>query len=356
VTQPVSVVVPCLADVDLLERSLPPLLAELERRDEGDEVVVVDDTGKGVLAAPLARSFPDVRVVSRESNGGFARALLFGAEHARHDLVFSMNPDVRVRDGFLDPLVACLEEDDVFAAVPRVLLGGEEKNVESLTALEFREGFVHVNQPGLGGRGERQPYHPVPVAFGVGGTLLFRRHAFLELGGFDPMYEPFYWEDVDLGWTVWREGKRVLYQPASVVEHHHRGTIGRVVDGAVTRAAIEKNRLLFQWKHLDDKDLLRSHVAALYRMVIDAWLSDDRDELLWLNLALDQADQALEGRTKLKKKRGRPGFRAIVEATTSEWDELRLLAAEEPGAVTAGAADREDPGEDPGDDPPEREA
>ena len=331
-THPVSVVVPCLQDLDLLERNLPALLGELEKRDLGDEVVVVDDTGEGVLAEPLASKFPEVRVVPRETNGGFARALLFGVEHARHPLVFSMNPDVLVRPGFLDPLIACLDDEDVLAVVPRILLGGEEKEVESLTALEVRDGFVHVRQPALGGRGERQPYHPVPVAFGVGGALLFRRGPFLKLGGFDPMFEPFYWEDVDLGWTIWREGKRVLYQPASVVEHHHRGTIGRVVGEEVARAAIEKNRLLFQWKHLDEPELLRAHVAGLYRAVVDSWLSDDRDELLWLNLALDQADQALETRRKLRGKRGRPAFSGILEATSSEWDELARSPLEPAGA------------------------
>ena len=74
---------------------------------------------------------------------------------------------------------------------------------------------------GVGGSGV-QPILPTPVAFAVGGTCLFRRVEFLAGGGFDPLYEPFYWEDIDLCWQAWSAGRRVLYQPASVVEHHHR--------------------------------------------------------------------------------------------------------------------------------------
>ena len=48
-TKPISIVIPALSDVDLFEKHLPPLLAEVERRDVGDEVIVVDDTGEDVL-------------------------------------------------------------------------------------------------------------------------------------------------------------------------------------------------------------------------------------------------------------------------------------------------------------------
>lgn len=297
-TRPVSVVMPCLDDRDLLARSLPPLLAELGRRALADEVVVVDDTGRDVLAGWLAAEFPACRAVAQGANGGFARALLAGVEAARHELVFCMNPDVIVREGFLDPLVACMDEG-VFAVAPRVLLRGEEDRVESITELAFEGGLLAVRQPGLarGDAGSRA--RPREIAFAVGGTCLLRRSQFLATGGMDPLYEPFYLEDLDLCFAAWRAGRRVLYQPASVVEHHHRGTIGKIVEEPYVRAVIEKNRLLFQWKWLDSEELVREHLAALARMAVDAWLLDRRDELQWLVLALDQLDEVLAARPSL---------------------------------------------------------
>lgn len=299
-TRPVSIVIPSLDDRMLLDANLPVLLAELEDRALGDQVVVVDDTGEDVLAEHLAERFPDIRVLAREQNGGFAAAFLAGVKLARHDLVFSMNPDVRVRQGFLDPLVACLGEEDVFAVAPRVLLDGHEDRVESLTGLVLRNGLAEVVQPGLGGKAGVETFRPVSVAFAVGGTCLFRRAELLEQGGFDPLYTPFYWEDVDICWAAWSAGRRVLYQPASVVEHHHRGSIGGRIPSGVVRAAIERNRMLFLWKHLDDPELLIEHVAALYRSALDAWLAGMRDELVWLNLALDRVDEALAARAARK--------------------------------------------------------
>ncbi|MEM7310377.1 MAG: glycosyltransferase family 2 protein [Planctomycetota bacterium] len=312
-TRPVSIVIPALGDTELLSQALVPLVAEVEARALSDEIIVVDDTGEDALAAWLEERFPTVRCVVREANGGFAKAFRSGVEAARSELVFSMNSDVVIRPGFLDPLVACLEDAQVFAVVPRVLLDGDEERVESLTHLKLERGMVEVVQPGLEGD-RKSVLEAQPVAFAVGGTFLFRRDEVLGMDGFDALFEPFYWEDVDLSWRAWAQGRRVLYQPSAVVEHHHRGTIGKSGKSAWVRAAIERNRLLFQWKHLDG-EALGEHLSALLRWIVDAYLADEREELLWLNLALDDAKRALDARAA----RGEPvaGFEELLAATRS---------------------------------------
>lgn len=297
VTRAVSVVMPSLDDLDLFERHLPPLLAELERRSAQDEVVVVDDTGRNVLAGALER-WPGVRVVAMPANGGFARALRAGIEAARHELVFAMNPDVFVRRGFLDPLVACLAEADVWAVVPRILLGGVEGKIESWAFLREKSGLLELDQPALRGTVDGRVLRLAPVGFAVGGACLYRRADFLAVG-FDPLYEPFYWEDIDWSWAGWRAGKRVLYQPASVVEHQHRGTIGRRVSKDFVRAMVERNRLLFSWKHIDTPALQKRHLAALYRWALDTYLEDRREDLVWLAFALQELRVALASRARL---------------------------------------------------------
>jgi GT2 family glycosyltransferase len=210
-----------------------------------------------------------------------------------------MNPDVRVRPGFLAPLVDCLADPGVHSACPRALLHGREDAIETVTEVAWVDGLLEVVQPGLRGgarafeRGRRE------VAYAVGGTCLLRRGEFLARGGFDPLYEPFYLEDTDLGLAAWRAGKRVLYEPASVVEHHHRGTIGRRVPRSLVVAMIERNRLLLQWKLVDAPDRARAHHAALHRLAIDALLCDEREPLIWLALALERLDELERSRAAL---------------------------------------------------------
>ena len=119
-------------------------------------------------------------MVTQVRNGGFAQALLAGVEAARHELGFCTNPDVRVREGFLDPLVACFADPQVFAVAPRVLLRGDEARVESITELALRDGMVQIRQPGLVDGARSDVARLRPIAFAVGGTCMLRRAEFLE--------------------------------------------------------------------------------------------------------------------------------------------------------------------------------
>jgi len=291
--KPVSVVIPALGDVPLLRRAMKSLLLEFELRDVGDELVLVDDTGTGALdreRAALIGERKGVRLVTRETNGGFAAALTTGIEAAHHDLVFSMNSDVVARTGFLTPLTEALGKD-VFAVAPAALLGGDAETVESYNRVRLASGLLDVRMPP--GPAPTSGCHP--VAFAVGGTMLFDRRRFVELGGFDPLFEPFYFEDVDLCWRAWRAGLRTLFCADAVVEHHHKGTIGRYLSEGRRRAAVERGELLFNWKHLGADDLAE-HLALLYRRTLDGYLTDRRDDLVWLSLALAKLDEVTAGR------------------------------------------------------------
>ncbi len=89
-----------------------------------------------------------------------------------------------------------------------------------------------------------------PCFYGGGGSCAFDRRKFFELGGFDELLAPFYLEDTDLGFLAWKRGWKVLYQPASVVHHEHRGTIGKRFSAEYIESILRKNFLLFCWKNI----------------------------------------------------------------------------------------------------------
>ena len=66
-----------------------------------------------------------------------------------------------------------------------------------------------------------KPEYNVPrvVDYSSASCLLVRRRAFHDVGGFDPLFAPFYFEDVDLGLTFAARGWKTLYEPRSVVTH-----------------------------------------------------------------------------------------------------------------------------------------
>lgn len=287
----VTIVVPALGPSAHLERALAALGSALALRAGDDEVLVVDDSGRGELCGWVEARLACARVVVRAANGGFAAAAHTGVAAARGIHVFLMNSDLEPRPGFLEPLLAALADERVFAAVPRVLRrGAGEARVESLVRVVERGGRLVLEQPFV----ERDAparllERALEVPFALGGACLVRRSAFLELRGFDELFAPFYLEDVDLGWRARRAGRVTLHVPDSVCVHANQATIADVAPRELVAAAIERNRILFEWVHLDGAALERQ-LASLERALERAWLEEDRGALEGLALALDRLD------------------------------------------------------------------
>lgn len=283
---PVSVVIPVFEARAQLAANLPALLAELELRALGDEVIVVDDGGADGLDSWMAESFPppatfdsaraDVRVLRRKKNAGYERAALDGARAAGHAHVLLLAPDVRVRAGFLAPLCAALADPIVAAASPRIL-GADGRG---LPRLVWRGGLLEIEP----GDADGTDGEPVDAAYASSSALLARRDELLA-AGFDARFAPGELADVDLSWTWKKSGRRVVSVPRSVVERAAGTDAAPSADLAGTLAT--RNRLLLTWKHLDAPDRRCEHVEALEARALDALLAGRRQELAALALALD---------------------------------------------------------------------
>lgn len=263
----VSLVVPNWNGRELLRRHVPSLLEAVRVHGGVAEIVVVDDGSTDDSVAVLERELPSVRLVRHQQNQGFAAACLTGARAASHPVVILLNSDVSVEPDFLRPLLAPFRDPTVFAVSPLIL--DRQGNVAKVT----------VNRPYLR-RGElrwrgveperllelsRQPLEApleIPSLFPLGGAVALDRARFLELGGFDPLYHPFYYEDVDLGIAAWRRGWRCLVEPRSRVRHEDGGTIGRHFKRWKIKLAKRRHRLLMTWKHAHPA-WLRAHVGWL---------------------------------------------------------------------------------------------
>jgi len=231
----------------------------------------VDDGSRDDTLAWLARSHPWVGPVGRGADEGFGAAANAGVAAARHRLVVLLNNDMRVDQDFLAPLLAPFASwEGLFATTPHISnrsFGGDE----AVTACTFRLGLFETVFPrrcgaeeNLGGRVQSERGRESGVAeilFACGGAAAFDRALWLALGGLDPLYAPFYWEDVDLSWRARKRGWLVAHVPDSIVHHEHSATIGTRFDPRRVRAIYERNRLLFQWKNLTSPRLTLRHLA-----------------------------------------------------------------------------------------------
>jgi GT2 family glycosyltransferase/glycosyltransferase involved in cell wall biosynthesis len=269
-----SVVIPNWNGRDLLAQYLPSVLEAL-RESPGSEIIVVDNGSTDDSLALLRERFPQVRAIALKTNLGFGGGSNAGFREARNDVVVLLNSDMRVAPDFLAPLLAPFEDSKVFSVSCQILFSDPARLREEtgLTQGWWENGGLRVRHridPGV-----REPF---PCFYGGGGSCAFDRRKFLELGGFDELLSPFYLEDTDLGFLAWKRGWKVLYQPASLVWHEHRGTIGKHFTPAFIESVLKKNFLLFCWKNVHEWPRLFSHFFFAFAGALLSLLFGDSPE------------------------------------------------------------------------------
>jgi len=259
-TSRASIIIPNWNGRELLEQCLPSVV-EAAKRDGGDhEIIVVDNHSTDDSVPFLKANYPEVKVLELDRNRGFAGGCNAGAAASQNEILVFLNNDMIVERDFLRPLLDGFDDETVFAVSSQIYFWDVEKRREETgqTRGFLKLGFLQVvhDEPRDGDRSR-------PVLYAGGGSSAFDRNKFLALGGFDELFQPFYWEDTDISYRAWKKGWKVLFEPRSVVHHKHRGTIGKTYDKNFTDKAINRNHFLFMWKNFTDPSLLFLHPFVL---------------------------------------------------------------------------------------------
>jgi GT2 family glycosyltransferase len=252
VTPALSVVIPTWNGRELLERFLPSVVAEAERwaqaHGQGCEVVVSDDGSTDGTAAWLAEHCAEVRQTLSVRNQGFAPAANAGVAAAQAPVVVLLNNDLEMTPGGLDFVSPWFDDAEVFGVTFRGCDWPEKTFATGGKLGRWRKGHWET------WRNFEAPTGPTFML--VGGFCAFRREMFLSLGGFDPIFAPYYSEDLDLSYRARKRGWKLVYDPRTVVLHELSSSVSRHRNAFYRAKVTERNRLLFHWRNLDRGSLL----------------------------------------------------------------------------------------------------
>lgn len=254
-----SVVIPSWNGRDLLEKFLPSVIRAASFHPD-NEVIVVDNASSDGTVGWVREQFPAVRLLQMERNLGFGGGNNAGVRAARNNIVVVLNNDMRVEPDCFQRLLEGFTGPGVFAVSAQIFFldQGKRREETGLTEGRFERGFFRL------GHLIEDVSSLYPTLYAGGGSTAYDRAKFLELGGFDSLFHPFYVEDADLSYNAWKRGWKVLYQPQAVVHHEHRGTIGRRFSPGRIDAILKKNHILMVWKNAHRWGWLAQHFCFLY--------------------------------------------------------------------------------------------
>lgn len=209
------------------------------------EVIVVDDASTD-RTSEIETFVDNVVVVRNETNLGFLRSVNKAAKQARGRYLVILNNDTEVTSGWLDELLAPLDDPDIG------LVGSKLLNLDG--SIQEAGGIVWGNgQPWNVGR-DANPWAPEynyarDVDYVSGASMALPRSLWKDIGGFSLEFAPAYYEDTDLAFKVREAGRRTVYAPLSKVVHFEGMSHGRDVTKGVKRYQIvNEAKFRDKWK------------------------------------------------------------------------------------------------------------
>ena len=274
----------------LLRECLPTVL-EAVRFDHHHfyEVMVIDDCSTDNSLEILAKEFPEIRVEKTPQNLGFQEANNYAVKLARSKIVMPMNNDIKLEPKALYYLAKHFDNKDTFAVSGKIFAFDQTTFLYGNRGGYFQKGHFHLY--------EKPPEDESQTLFACGGAFMVNRQKYLDLGGFDSMYHPLYYEEIDLSYRALKRGWKVHYEPQSIAYHKVQATITRQEKLRRISLISARNNYLFVWKNILDRSMTLTFLfyiplfllRDLFRLKSRFWVA--------FYLALKRLPRALRGRS-----------------------------------------------------------
>lgn len=255
--QPVSAIVISYNGLRFIPDCLSTLKADLG--DRPHEIIIVDNHSTDGALEYIERHHPDVILIKNDRNLGFAKAVNQGIDAARHEYLWILNQDIRIRAGCLDALMACA------AKLPRPgVIGptfvGFDGRLQSSCRRFPRYHHLFFELTGLAYLFPRSRLfngwkmgdfdHTVSAAVEqpMGAAMLISHSAISEIGMMDESFGIFF-NDVDFCRRLQEAGYVNYYCVDGVIEHYAGGSISRRKASMVWRSHISMYRYLKKWEN-----------------------------------------------------------------------------------------------------------
>lgn len=210
------------------------------------EIIIVDNNSDDGSIEFLEKNYPNVKIIKLNKNYGFALPNNIAAKVAKGKFLAFLNNDTTVTPNWLSELVHAVQNDKKIIMAQSLLLH-PDGSVDSSGDFIDNLGRAYSNHD----KPQKIRYILSPRA----ASMIIRKDAFLDLGGFDEDYFASF-EDVDLGWRSWLWGYKAIVVPTSIVYHTGRQTVEKISNTIAFHGI--KNNIFLRMTNFDFPDAVRS--------------------------------------------------------------------------------------------------
>jgi len=241
---------------DLLRECLPSILKAVDFDSKRSyEIMVVDDCSTDDSLKILEEEFPEVTRLKTPFNMGFQRANNYGIEQTQSKLVMPMNNDIKLDEDALFFLAEHFKKENIFCVSGKFFGFNGKTFLYGNRGGYFRNGHFYLYEKAADDNSQ--------TLFACGGAFMVDRERYLELGGFDNLYHPLYYEEIDLSYRALKRGWQVHYEPKSIAYHKVQSTITKQEKKRSIELISARNNYLFVWKNILDPSLTLQFIVFI---------------------------------------------------------------------------------------------
>jgi GT2 family glycosyltransferase len=252
--QGISIVIPNYNGTELLGQILPPAIVAIKNTGLPFEIIVSDDASTDDSVAYLQREFPEIICLRSSVNSGFSVTANRGVQAAKYDWTLLLNSDVKLTPNYFYYLLPYREKQQVFGVMGQII-GWDDDHIQDGGKLLVMQGAKiktsYNYKPIL-----HRPEINYPSFYLSGANAFVNTKLFLQIGGFNELFAPFYIEDTELGLRAWRLGYECLYEHRAVCRHRTSSTIATAQKKKKIQIIYNRNKMFLHAIHLNGWMLL----------------------------------------------------------------------------------------------------
>ncbi|AZA80322.1 glycosyltransferase family 2 protein [Chryseobacterium sp. G0186] len=197
------------------------------------EVIVIDNASTDSSWGDLIPEFPSVRFISSEINGGFSKANNQAIQEAKGEYLLLLNPDTELEGFYVKELLDFSDAQPEFGCLgvrmhdaKGSFLPESKRSVPDMFN-SFEKLFTNLKKNNSKSyyRNDIEEEAIAEVEVITGAFLLIKKEVYKRIGGLDESYF-MYGEDIDLCYTLLREGyKNYYYGKVSILHHKGESTV-----------------------------------------------------------------------------------------------------------------------------------
>lgn len=256
------------------EKHINATIVSLLNQTHKDFRIVIFDNNSEDKTKDIIKNFSEVILIENADNIGFCEGHNYNISNFKFDYIFLVNPDIVLRENYIEKTLLVFEEHDNVGAVCGLLLQSQEENplIDSagMSILKSRRFVMNYNNEPLNSKALQSGF----VA-GLDGALpAFKLRAIKDLEINRLFFDPLFFshkEDWDISWRLLLFGWRIYFNKESIAIHPRLFRPGKLkvrfkLDSKIKYDAF-KNQLLLLIKNEDWYNYRKDFFSINFRLL-----------------------------------------------------------------------------------------